>query len=87
MSHHTETFLDDDGKWGWQCFEPSCKAESTGLADPATAEALADRHDRESSPLIRTRMDNPPAVGAPKDWRWGYLPCGCCNDGHGGHVR
>ena len=35
----------------------------------------------------KTYMDNPPAVGAPKDWPWGYLPCGCRNDGYGGHVR
>lgn len=34
-----------------------------------------------------TRMDNPPACGAPKGWPWGYLPCGCRNDGYGRHVR
>lgn len=34
-----------------------------------------------------TRMDNPPAAGAPKGWRWGYLPCGCRNDGYGRHQR
>ena len=32
-------------------------------------------------------MDNPKAVGAPANWKWGYLPCGCRHDGHGGHVR
>ena len=48
MSHHTEAFLDDDGKWGWQCFEPGCKAEFVGLADCYTAEAMADRHCREA---------------------------------------
>jgi hypothetical protein len=31
-------------------------------------------------------MDNPPACGAPADWRWGYLPCGCRNDGYGNHA-
>lgn len=34
-----------------------------------------------------TKLDNPPACGAPKGWRWGYLPCGCRNDGFGGHER
>lgn len=34
----------------------------------------------------KTILDNPPAAGAPKDWPWGYLPCGCCNDGYGRHV-
>jgi len=32
-------------------------------------------------------MDNPKAVGAPEGWCWGYLPCGCRNDGYGNHVR
>jgi Holliday junction resolvasome RuvABC endonuclease subunit len=34
--------------------------------------------------------DNPagePACGAPRGWPWGYLPCGCCNDGYGRHAR
>lgn len=31
-------------------------------------------------------MDNRPAVGAPKGWRWGYLTCGCRNDGYGYHL-
>ena len=35
----------------------------------------------------RTRLDNPPACGASPNWRWGYLPCGCHNDGYGRHVR
>lgn len=30
---------------------------------------------------------NPPACGAPKDWPYGYLACGCRNDGTGRHVR
>ena len=34
----------------------------------------------------QTYMDNEPCVGAPKGWKWGYLPCGCCNDGFGRHV-
>lgn len=38
----------------------------------------------ESQP---TFMDNPPAVGAPPGWKWGYLPCGCRNDGFGRHLR
>lgn len=32
-------------------------------------------------------MENPAAVGAPKNSRWGYLPCGCSNDGYGRHAR
>lgn len=32
-------------------------------------------------------MDNPRACGAPEGWQWGYLPCGCRNDGYGNHVR
>lgn len=32
-------------------------------------------------------VGNDPAVGAPKNWRWGYLRCGCLNDGHGRHLR
>ena len=27
------------------------------------------------------------AVGAPANWVHGYLPCGCCDDGQGRHVR
>ena len=41
----------------------------------------------EAAPDRRTYMDNPPACGALKNWRWGYLPCGCHNDGYGRHVR
>jgi hypothetical protein len=33
-----------------------------------------------------TYLDNKPAVGAPKNWRYGYLTCGCCNDGYGRHI-
>lgn len=35
----------------------------------------------------RTKLDNPPACGAAPNWPWGYLPCGCHNDGYGRHVR
>lgn len=48
-SHHTEAFLDEDGGWGWQCFERACGKEVTGLADCFTAEAMADRHSRDAS--------------------------------------
>jgi hypothetical protein len=34
-----------------------------------------------------TFMDNPKGVGAPKGWKWGYLPCGCRNDGYGYHLN
>lgn len=32
-------------------------------------------------------LDHSKACGAPDGSRWGYLPCGCSNDGYGGHVR
>lgn len=31
-------------------------------------------------------LDNPRAVGARPSARWGYLPCGCENDGFGNHA-
>lgn len=31
-------------------------------------------------------LDNPKAIGARPNARWGYLPCGCENDGFGGHA-
>lgn len=39
-----------------------------------------------ASPEPPSFMDNLPSPGAPKNWRWGYLPCGCRNDGFGRHV-
>lgn len=54
------------------------------MSDPATDAAY-----RALAPvreLHRKYMDNPPAVGAPKGWRFGYLPCGCRNDGTGRHL-
>ena len=32
-------------------------------------------------------LDNEPACGAPRGWRWGYLTCGCRNDGYGNHLN
>lgn len=32
-------------------------------------------------------MDNPKALGAPANSKYGYLPCGCSNNGKGEHVR
>ena len=41
-------------------------------------------------PVRRVRrpayLDNPKAVGARPNARWGYLPCGCENDGFGNHA-
>jgi hypothetical protein len=41
-------------------------------------------------PVRRVRrpayLDNPKAVGARPSARWGYLPCGCENDGFGSHA-
>jgi hypothetical protein len=34
----------------------------------------------------RARMDNPRACGARENAPWGYLPCGCENDGFGNHA-
>jgi len=31
-------------------------------------------------------MDNEKACDAPAGWKYGYLPCGCRNDGYGNHV-
>lgn len=45
------------------------------------------RPEPPALPDGQTRMDNPPAAGAPKNWKWGYLRCGCCNDGYGRHAR
>lgn len=36
---------------------------------------------------VPTKLANLPATGAPKDWRWGYLTCGCRNDGFGNHIH
>lgn len=33
-----------------------------------------------------TILYNEPAIGAQKNWKWGYLPCGCLNDGYGHHI-
>ena len=43
--------------------------------------------EKGAAPDRRTYMDNPKAVGAPANAPWGYLPCGCSNDGYGRHVR
>lgn len=40
----------------------------------------------ETSELPRL-LDNEKACGAPASSRWGYLECGCTNDGYGGHLR
>lgn len=48
MTHHVEAFFDDDGVWGWQCFEPDCDAVDSGFADIGAAEASADKHIEES---------------------------------------
>lgn len=45
MSHHVEAFLDDEGLWGWQCFDPECREEATGFEDLDSAESDADLHE------------------------------------------
>jgi hypothetical protein len=45
------------------------------------------RHTFEVEVDRRRVLNNEPACGAPKDSRWGYLPCGCSHDGMGNHVR
>jgi hypothetical protein len=54
------------------------------MRSQAETEAVAETGEQKQEPQY---MDNPSAVGAPKNWRWGYLPCGCHNDGYGRHVR
>lgn len=43
--------------------------------------------DQAKAASPKTVMNNPKAVGAPANWPWGHLPCGCRNDGYGRHVR
>lgn len=49
MSHHTEAFTDDDGLWGWQCFNPECHEEECGYERLADAEAAADEHEQSEA--------------------------------------
>lgn len=49
MSHHTEAFFDDDGNWGWQCFEPGCAAQGDDFEDLDSAESDADLHELETA--------------------------------------
>jgi hypothetical protein len=53
--------------------------------DRFVAEATGEITFRVLRVVQPTFMDNQPAVGAPKNWRWGYLSCGCRNDGFGNH--
>jgi hypothetical protein len=57
MSHHVETFFDDDGKWGWQCFDPECRQEATGFTDIDSAQIAGDGH-----PYTRDEAGNMPGI-------------------------
>lgn len=46
-AHHAEPFL-EDGRWGWQCLTPGCRAEEF-VASLAEAERGAERHEKETS--------------------------------------
>jgi hypothetical protein len=48
VSHHVEVFFDDNGDWGWQCFEPNCDAVDGGFTDISAAESSADKHIEEA---------------------------------------
>lgn len=51
--------------------------------NPYSDSEFSDEREMSRQPEF---MDNKPAVGAPENWKWGYLPCGCRNDGFGHHV-
>lgn len=42
--------------------------------------------DAASSEKVPTYLDNEPCCGAPPNAPWGYLKCGCSNDGFGRHA-
>lgn len=44
MSHHVEVFREDDGTWGYQCFEPQCGEEAVGFEDFDSADAAGEEH-------------------------------------------
>jgi hypothetical protein len=77
----------------WESRAGACRFESLipgsePCADCPDGGDWSDRADAvrsrpESQPSY---MDNPKAVGAPAGWPWGYLPCGCRNDGFGNHA-
>lgn len=67
--------------------EIDAMAQGLHLASEELKDALEDAHGAVKPKGEPSRMDNAPAVGAPKYWKWGYLPCGCMNDGYGRHVR
>lgn len=72
---------DEDGRWSYR------DADGT-ITIPW--DDLTFGYGPISSSEPPTRMDNPPAAGVPTHmlgWRWGFLLCGCLNDGYGNHVR
>lgn len=74
---------------------PYCQVELPDYASEGWWRHLIDHHPehvKERPSTLRkakpkTYMDNPPACGANPKWPWGFLPCGCHNDGYGNHVR
>lgn len=39
---YVETFVEDNGEWGWQCFD--CETEDAGFANLGAAEAAGEHH-------------------------------------------
>ncbi|HEY2075191.1 MAG TPA: hypothetical protein VGH53_02540 [Streptosporangiaceae bacterium] len=67
---------------GCQC-DPKYLMSCPGMAN---AVLQAGRVIRERSERQPQYMDNPKAIGARPGATWGYLPCGCENDGFGSHA-
>lgn len=77
----------------WDSRAGACRLESPTAGSEPCADCPdgGDWSDRagaaELAPARRpVYMDNPKAIGAPANWQWGYLPCGCRNDGFGNHA-
>lgn len=48
--HHAEAFIDDAGRFGWQCLLPSCGRETVGYSRMAAAEIAAEAHEEHNNP-------------------------------------
>ncbi len=56
--HHVETWLNDHGVFGWECF--TCGAEDSGFGNFTLAEDAADRHCEATRPGTWTEQVNRP---------------------------
>jgi hypothetical protein len=77
-----------DGESHWEVARTGWSSAGWSEADPSPEEAMAALASmRPTGPGRRPAyLDNPKAVGARPNARWGYLPCGCKNDGFGNHA-